>query len=78
MNNSKGKSYAIRAKVKDVEKFASEFSPEVAADAAIAVEAMRRMQAKTGPGHVPLDVVSSILTDPYRKNWAKKLLGKAA
>lgn len=78
MSNSKRKSYAIRAKAKDVKKFASEFSPEVARDAAIAVEAMRRMQAKTGPGHVPLDVVSSILTVPYRKNWAKKLLGKAA
>ncbi|MBC7102074.1 MAG: hypothetical protein H5U13_02435 [Parvibaculum sp.] len=78
MSNSKGRSYAIRARIKDVERFAREFSPEIARDAAIAVEAMRRMQMATGPGHVPLDVVSSILTDPYRKNWAKKLLGKAA
>lgn len=78
MSNSKGKSYAIRARVKDVERFAREFSPEVAPDAAIAFEAMRRMQAKTGPGYVPLDVVASRLPDPYRKNWARKLLGKAA
>jgi hypothetical protein len=78
MNNRKGKSYAIRARAKDVARFANEFSPEVAADAAIAVEAMRRMQATAGPGYMPLDVVSSILTDPYRKNWARKLLGKTA
>jgi hypothetical protein len=78
MSNSKGKSYIFLARAKDVARFAREFSPEIAVDAAIAVEAMRRMQAKTGPGHVPLDVVSSILTDPYRKNWARKLLGKAA
>jgi len=78
MSSAKGKSYAIRARVKDVERFAREFSSELAADAAIAVEAMRRMQAATGPGHVPLDVVASVLTDPYRKNWARKLLGKAA
>jgi hypothetical protein len=78
MSNKKDKSYIILARGSDVVKFAREFSPEIAVDAAIAIEAMRRMQAKTGPGHVPLDVVSSILTDPYRKNWAKKLLGKAA
>lgn len=76
MSNSKP--YAIRARVKDVKKFAREFSPEVAPDAAIALAAMRRMQAKTEPGHVALDVVASGLTEPYRKNWARKLLQKAA
>lgn len=78
MSNSKSEYDIFLARTKDVARFAREFSPEIALDAAIAVEAMRRMQAKTGPGHVPLDVVSSILTEPYRKNWAKKLLGKAA
>lgn len=78
MSNIKGKSYAIRPKVSDMAKFARDFSPEIAADAAIAIEAMRRMQATTGPGHVPLDVVASVLTEPYRRNWAKKQLGKAA
>lgn len=78
MSNGKGKSYAIRARVKDVERFTREFSPEVAPDAAIVFEAMRRIQAKTGPGYAPLDVVTSGLTNPYLKNWARKLLGKAA
>lgn len=78
MSNSKSKSYAIRAKAKDVARFASDFSPDIAYDAAILHESMRRIQAKTGPGHVPLDVVKSSLTNPYMRNWAKELLGKAA
>lgn len=78
MSNCKRKSYAIRAKAKDVARFASEFSPEIAPDAAILHESMRRIQAKTGPGHAPLDVVKACLTNPYMRNWAKKLLGKAA
>lgn len=78
MSNSKGKSYAIRARAKDVARFAAAFPPDIAHDAAILHESMRRIQAKTGPGHVPLDVVASLLTEPYRKNWARKLLGKSA
>ena len=78
MSNNKRKSYAIRAKAKDVARFASEFSPEIAPDAAILYESMRRIQAKTGPGHVPLNVVKSFLTNPYMYNWAKELRGKTA
>ncbi|MGK9055230.1 hypothetical protein [Neorhizobium petrolearium] len=72
------RAYTIRAKVKDIAKFSDGLSPAGAAAAAVALEAMRRIQAETGPGYVPLDIVGSALTEAYRRNWAMKQLGKAA
>lgn len=72
------KPFVIRAKVKDVMKFSDGLSPEAASAAAVAIEAMRRIHAATGPGYAALDVIASAAPEAYRRNWAKKLLGKAA
>ncbi|MGX9393559.1 hypothetical protein ACWX0K_14790 [Nitrobacteraceae bacterium UC4446_H13] len=81
MDNSKSnrrKPFIIRAKVKDIMKFSDGPSLEAASAAAVAIEAMRKIQAATGPGYTALDVIASAVPDEYRRNWAKKLLGKAA
>lgn len=78
MSAKKRKCLTVRAKVADVAKFSDTLSPDAAEAAAVILGGMRKLAAATGPGHVPLDVVTSVLPEAYRRNWAKKQLGKAA
>lgn len=78
MNNQvKRRPYVVRAKAKDVARYSRDLSLNGARAAAVVIEGMRRLQAETGPGHFPLDLLTSILPEAYRRNWAKKQL-KAA
>lgn len=46
--------------------------------AVTALAALRTLQRELGPGHAPFDLIASAVPDAYKRNWAKKLLGKAA
>lgn len=73
------KNYTVRALTRDKEMFAQDFESEEAIKAAAALwNAMRKLQAATGPGFAPLDVLTRGIPKKHLRNWAKRLLEEAA
>ena len=73
----KNKTFAIRPKRADIERFSHFDTEEKRVKAAAAWAGLRAFQMAMGPGHAALEMIASELPDAYRRNWAKKLLQAA-
>jgi hypothetical protein len=68
---------AIIPTAADLAMFADKLPPRAAWAAATAWASCRAVQIETGPGHVPLDVLTHGMPLAYKQNWARQIL-KAA
>lgn len=73
-----GKSYTVRALVRDKEMFSEHFDSQEAINAAAVVRnGLRKLNAATGPGHAALDVLTLGIPKKHLQGWAKKILEQA-
>lgn len=73
----KKKTFTVRPKRADIERFSYFDTEEKRVKAAAAWAGLRAFQMAMGPGHAALDMIASELPEAYRRNWAKKLLQAA-
>lgn len=74
MDKAKKKTFTIRPKRDDIERFSHLDTERKRVAAATVWAGMRVFQLEMGPGHAALDLIASELPKPYQRNWAKRLL----
>jgi len=67
---------SIKPSREDMKRFAGVGTQRANLAAATVWAGLRILQEEKGPGHAALDLLTCEMPDAYRKNWAKKLLGK--
>lgn len=77
VGRAKKKTFTIRPKRADIERFSYFDTEEKRVKAAAAWAGLRAFQMAMGPGHAALEMIANELPDAYRRNWAKKLLQAA-
>jgi len=67
---------SIKPSREDMKRFAGIGTQRANLAAATVWAGLRILQEEKGPGHAALDLLTCEMPEAYRKNWAKKLLGK--
>jgi hypothetical protein len=67
---------SIKPSRDDLKRFAGIGTDRANLAAATVWAGLRILQEEKGPGHAALDLITCEMPEAYRKNWAKKLLGK--
>lgn len=71
---TKKKTFTVRPKRADIERFSYFDTEEKRVKAAAAWAGLRAFQMAMGPGHAALEMIANELPEAYRRNWAKKIL----